>query len=610
LTTGTILTLPIAKIEREIEREEEIKFRAEHGKYPLMDLIKGKLTAEGRERLKKDKAERAMALQASVESNPAPIMSEKNAAGEVVAQSPGSEYIDPLKATDAEWRSAARAMRTASWGQMFFLITTDILGWSGAPFVFSSVGYGAGVALYIIFGAFATFSGWAIWKVYLELDSSRYPMMSYGDPFFRLFGKKSRHFINVAQSLQQFLTVAVLILSKTTNISQISKGKVCFSGMMCVVLAIGMISGIIRSLKKIGWLSNAAVFMNIANFLIIMIAAATYEPLYSAVTRSTLIKTIEPIVVFAGQPPNQYQQQVPGFASQFNAVNTMVYAYAGALLFVAFLAEMRHPMDFWKGLMCAQAFICIVYLLFGVFVYSYWGQYSANNIVNVIRPYPLQTAGNILTMLTGFIAVFMYFNIGMKTIYLEVFQQAFGFPPISTRRGQIYWYCLGPIYWILAFVVAAAVPNIGGIVSFVGALFMINFTYSFPGMLYLGHIIQKAAALPGEGFNPYTRVTTRLDTGTKRWVRGFKKSWIVSLPMTVYILLGLACCGMGIWAAIEGLISVFGPGGTVATCKCFLLFSLFRWTVANFDLLQLSDVPLQYRSFASGWPPRTRPRLA
>jgi amino acid permease len=567
LTTGTILTLPIAKIEREIEREEEIKFRAEHGKYPLMDLIKGKLTAEGRERLKKDKAERAMALQDSVESNPAPIMSEKNAAGEVVAQSPGSEYIDPLKATDAEWRSAARAMRTASWGQMFFLITTDILGWSGAPFVFSSVGYGAGVALYIIFGAFATFSGWAIWKVYLELDSSRYP--SYGDPFFRLFGKKSRHFINVAQSLQQFLTVAVLILSKTTNISQISKGKVCFSGMMCVVLAIGMISGIIRSLKKIGWLSNAAVFMNIANFLIIMIAAATYEPLYSAVTRSTLIKTIEPIVVFAGQPPNQYQQQVPGFASQFNAVNTMVYAYAGALLFVAFLAEMRHPMDFWKGLMCAQAFICTVYLLFGVFVYSYWGQYSANNIVNVIRPYPLQTAGNILTMLTGFIAVFMYFNIGMKTIYLEVFQQAFGFPPISTRRGQIYWYCLGPIYWILAFVVAAAVPNIGGIVSFVGALFMINFTYSFPGMLYLGHIIQKAAALPGEGFNPYTRVTTRLDTGTKRWVRGFKKSWIVSLPMTVYVLLGLACCGMGIWAAIEGLISVFGPGGTVATCKCF-----------------------------------------
>lgn len=66
---------------------------------------------------------------------------------------------------------------------------------------------------------------------------------------------------------------------------------------------------------------------------------------------------------------------------------------------------MRHPMDFWKGLFCAQAFICIVYLLFGVFVYSFWGQYSANNIVNVISARGLQVAGNILTMLTGFIAV-------------------------------------------------------------------------------------------------------------------------------------------------------------------------------------------------------------
>jgi hypothetical protein len=280
----------------------------------------------------------------------------------------------------------------------------DILT-SRSRFVFASVGYGAGVALYLIFGLFAAYSGWAIWKIYLALDSSRYPMMSYGDPFFRLFGKKSRHAINVAQSLQQFLTVAVLILGKTVNLSQLSKNKVCFSGMMCIVLLIGMLSGIIRSLTKIGWLSNAAVFINVANFLIIMVAAATYEPLYSAVTRSTLIKTIEPIVTFAGQPPDQYQQQVPGFASQFNAVNTMVYAYAGALLFVAFLAEMRHPMDFWKGLFCAQVFICVVYLFFGLFVYSFWGQYSANNIVNVISPYGLQSAGNVLTMLTGFIAV-------------------------------------------------------------------------------------------------------------------------------------------------------------------------------------------------------------
>lgn len=111
---------------------------------------------------------------------------------------------------------------------------------------------------------------------------------------------------------------------------------------------------------------------------------------------------------FAGAPPQQYQQQVVGFASSFNAVNTMVYAYSGALLFVAFLAEMRHPMDFWKGAFLAQLFICCVYVFFGAFVYSQYGQYSISNIAQVVLPYGLQTANNVLGLLTGWFACCTY----------------------------------------------------------------------------------------------------------------------------------------------------------------------------------------------------------
>ncbi|KAK5108117.1 hypothetical protein LTR62_008771 [Meristemomyces frigidus] len=556
-----------AKIEREMEAVEEREFHAKHGKMPLLNLIKGKVSKTTRLAQKHEREDRAMALQSVTEAGAkgTGLGDEKHPITDVSLRSPSRGEDNPLKVYDAEWRVAARALRTASWGQMFFLITTDILGWSGAPFVFASVGYGAGVALYLIFGIFAALSGYALWKVFLELDSSRYPMLSFGDPFFRLFGKRTRHFINVAQSLQQFMTVAVLILSKSLNISQLAHSKLCFVAVMVLCMGIGMISGLVRSLKKIGWLSQGAVWMNIANFLIIMVAAATNDPYYAAVTRSTLIKTIEPIRVFAGTPPAAYQQQSLGFSSQFNAVNTMVYAYAGALLFVAFLAEMRNPMDFWKGLFCAQAFICIVYLFFGVFVYSYYGQYSASTIVNVIQPRTLQSVGNVFHILTGFIAVFMYFNIGMKTVYLEVFQEIFNFPPITTKKGTILWYCLGPIYWILAFIIAAAVPNINGIVSLVGALFMINFTYSFPACIYLGWKVQKASQLPGEGFDPATRITTRHDNGMTRWMRGYKKTMVSSTVTFIYILAGFACCGLGTWAAIVGLIEQFGPGGTVAT---------------------------------------------
>lgn len=198
-------------------------------------------------------------------------------------------------------------------------------------------------------------------------------------------------------------------------------------------------------------------------------------------------------------------------------------------------------------------------------MYSFYGQYSANNIVNVVNPYSLRAAADIIRTVSGWVATIMYFNVGMKTIYVEVLQSVFNFPSIVEKKGKILWYCLGPCYWIIAFLVAAAVPNLNGIVSFVGAMFMTNFTYTFPGMMYLSRVLHKAAELPGEGFDPATRLTVRHDQGWKRWSRAYKKTWLISTIVVIYILLGLASCGMGLWAAILGLIDVFGPGGTVAT---------------------------------------------
>ena len=40
-------------------------------------------------------------------------------------------------------------------------------------------------------------------------------------------------------------------------------------------------------------------------------------------------------------------------------------------MFVAFMSEMRRPMDFWKGLLIAQTFITVVYVFFGAFVSLY-----------------------------------------------------------------------------------------------------------------------------------------------------------------------------------------------------------------------------------------------
>ena len=44
--------------------------------------------------------------------------------------------------TDEEWTNASRALRTATRGAIFYLITTDILGPFGLPYAFATMGWG------------------------------------------------------------------------------------------------------------------------------------------------------------------------------------------------------------------------------------------------------------------------------------------------------------------------------------------------------------------------------------------------------------------------------------------------------------------------------------
>jgi len=44
--------------------------------------------------------------------------------------------------TDEEWANASRALRTASAGAVFYLITTDIFGPFGLPYAFATMGWG------------------------------------------------------------------------------------------------------------------------------------------------------------------------------------------------------------------------------------------------------------------------------------------------------------------------------------------------------------------------------------------------------------------------------------------------------------------------------------
>jgi hypothetical protein len=111
-----------------------------------------------------------------------------------------------------------------------------------------------------------------------------------------------------------------------------------------------------------------------------------------------------PIRTFAGFPPEEYTSGEKGLITAMNGINQCVYAFAGAILFFNFLAEMRNPWDFWKGLVCAQVFLFLFYIMFGIYVYSLQGQFAFNPVQQGLSLYNYQTAANICYIMTGFIA--------------------------------------------------------------------------------------------------------------------------------------------------------------------------------------------------------------
>ena len=98
------------------------------------------------------------------------------------------------------------------------------------------MGYGPGVVLYTIFGFFAGYAGFLLWRMFLGLDSDRYPLKSYGDMAFRLYGRGVQHTVSVLQSIQLLFNVGIIIVINGLSLEQIVTGS--GAGEKCFIILV------------------------------------------------------------------------------------------------------------------------------------------------------------------------------------------------------------------------------------------------------------------------------------------------------------------------------------------------------------------------------------
>ncbi|KAG8426682.1 hypothetical protein J3459_007896 [Metarhizium acridum] len=270
-----------------------------------------------------------------------------------------------------------------------------------------------------------------------------------------------------------------------------SQFKLCY--VVCPVLSVcaGFLLTQIRTLRNYGIVANLAVSLNLLVMFITMcviahsppnFAVATLGSAGSAVDPSTVTRepdgTYPPVIHYNGLLPN-------GLVGSINGLSSGVLAYAGAHLFVEFLAEIRRPRDFLKTMWGAQLFIYTVYLVYGCFVYHFQGQYTYQPSYQPshqgVSTYGWQTVGNGISLISALIAAGLYGNIGIKVLYNNVLIDIFNAPPLVTRRGRF----LYAVWWAIAFTVAAAIPDYFGFVSIISATCLLNLTYTLPPLFAL-----------------------------------------------------------------------------------------------------------------------------
>jgi len=342
---------------------------------------------------------------------------------------------------------------------------TISLGILALPRSLKVVGMIPGLILLIGFGILASYSGYVIGQYKIA-----YPHIhSMADAGEVLFGRIGREILGAGQLLFFVFIMGSHILTFAIAMDAITDGKYCNIIWMVVGLFLSLVFTIPRTLKHLSFYSIASFASIIGAVMITMIGVSITKPGY--------INGVPSI----GMWPR------PGvsFHDAFEAVNTMVFAYAGHVAFFSFISELREPRDFPKALAFLQASDISMYIITAVVVYYYAGVEVKSPALLSASPVVMKVAFGI-AMPTIIIAGVVNGHVAVKYLYVRMFRNSKDdVMHQKTLKAWGSWIAICATLWVLAWLIAEAVPVFNHLVSLTSALFASWFTFGLSGMFWL-----------------------------------------------------------------------------------------------------------------------------
>ena len=354
-------------------------------------------------------------------------------------------------------------------------------------------------------------------------------------------------FVAGLQVLELLLAVASTILGNASGLSQIVSGSpsgivACFLYYSMAITVLGMLISQVKMLHSVSRYAFVNFFLLIFLIGMILGIAATSDPLYGVTNDGPPGGVYTFGVVTPGSSISTPVGVPYTFQIAVNGALNLCYAFAGSLMFIEMMAEMKDAVGFFKAALSAQLIIAVIYMGFGLALFGLQGQYIANPAQQGLSPYAWQTAGNAIYITTAVISCSIYANVGIRVIYICFLEEQWKIAPdMNTKKGTAIWAVVAFSFWGLAFLMCEAIPQFSSLTGISAALTVMPFTYTFPFLFSLMFLYEQ-------------------DNGT--WSDTIKKNMLRKTWEGFVFIASLGMIGLGLYSSITTMIQAVDAGNS------------------------------------------------
>ena len=155
----------------------------------------------------------------------------------------------------------------------------------------------------------------------------------------------------------------------------------------------------------------------------------------------------------------------------------------GHVAFFSFISELKVPESYPKALFLLQGVDVSMYLIVAIVTYRYAGSDVASPALGSTSPL-LQKIAYGIAIPTIVIAGVINGHVAAKYIYVRLFR---GTDRMSKRTWTSFglWAIIVLTLWVIAWIIAEAIPVFNDLLSLISALFASWFTYGLSGIFWL-----------------------------------------------------------------------------------------------------------------------------